>query len=109
MQKCTIGPQSVVGQHSECFYIGPGVEIVALISSILTELLFFLRRHYYWSLRKIKFDATINTFWLFAHTRKGTVHPKPAMKALNEAGWLTLGSGRLAPGNVFVPIVEEAG
>lgn len=107
MLKCTIGPHSVVCQHSECYHKGPDVEILALISSILTELL-FLRRHSYWSLRKIKFDASIDTFWLFAHPRKGKGHPKPAMKALDEGGWLTLLPGRIAPGNVFVPIVHEA-
>jgi hypothetical protein len=58
---------------------------------------------------KNKFDASINTFWLFGHPGKGKGHPKPAIKALDEAGGLTPRSGRLNPGNVPVSIVQGPG
>jgi len=90
------------------YHGGPGFEILTVIPSILTGLLFCdaIITCY---LGKNKFDASINTFWLFGHPGKDKGHPKPAMKALDEDGWLTPCSGRLTPGNVPVPIVQETG
>jgi len=65
-----------------------------------------LQRHYYWSLGKIKFDVSINTFWLFGQPGKGKGHPKTAMKALDEGEWLTSRPDRLTPGNVPVYIAQ---